>query len=361
VGGGQFALRSLDDDHPESEPPLPRGLASKLFGRTSSPTQLEARARCPTQHWARQVGIAAPESEILDPVHWGRTVHGALKGLLADGGLSGLSATGLIWRVARAVRRAMEEDGLTPPDRQIRHLMMIELLRVARRLADDEASSAFQVEDTERKIGFHLRLDDGQELELRGRIDRIDRAGDLVRIIDYKTGKIDVSYQGLLSGLELQLATYALALRGGQGNSGGPRGGRPVALYLWPVPFRGELVDAPDGKGLARGESALRPRGLMAEDPEALKALGPHRYGYALPRAVLESYLNEASSMIRALAQEALDGVVAPHPAKKGSELACRSCDLKPVCRFEGGTFREIAKVDRKEFLAHFGEGADQA
>lgn len=48
----------------------------------------------------------------------------------------------------------------------------------------------------------------GKKVVLRGKIDRIDVSGDLVRVIDYKTGSVKFSLTDLHSGIKLQLPVY---------------------------------------------------------------------------------------------------------------------------------------------------------
>lgn len=56
-----------------------------------------------------------------------------------------------------------------------------------------------------------LELPDGEKIYFRGRIDRIDRAGDAIRIIDYKTGRKKGRDESLEGGTALQLPVYLLA------------------------------------------------------------------------------------------------------------------------------------------------------
>ncbi len=56
-----------------------------------------------------------------------------------------------------------------------------------------------------------LRLPSGEEICFRGRIDRVDRRGDRIRVIDYKTGKKRNKDESLAGGEALQLPVYLLA------------------------------------------------------------------------------------------------------------------------------------------------------
>jgi ATP-dependent helicase/DNAse subunit B len=67
----------------------------------------------------------------------------------------------------------------------------------------------------DRSHGLSLPLEDGTEVSLRGRIDRVDLSpnGDSLRIIDYKSGKIRGEEDGFGGGTSLQLPLYLLVAR----------------------------------------------------------------------------------------------------------------------------------------------------
>jgi RecB family exonuclease len=57
-------------------------------------------------------------------------------------------------------------------------------------------------------------FDDGDELRLRGFIDRLDRDADgSVRVVDYKAGSTPITVKEIAEGQRIQLPLYALAVR----------------------------------------------------------------------------------------------------------------------------------------------------
>lgn len=59
-----------------------------------------------------------------------------------------------------------------------------------------------------------VELEDGRAIRFKGRIDRLDKSGDKISIIDYKTGRLPpYSKKILREGLLLQLAVYILAAK----------------------------------------------------------------------------------------------------------------------------------------------------
>ena len=79
--------------------------------------------------------------------------------------------------------------------------------------------------------GFSLTLPGGERLYLRGRIDRIDRDGKRLRVIDYKTGRKRGKNDSLEGGTALQLPVYLLAITAETG-LGDPAQAEACAYYL---------------------------------------------------------------------------------------------------------------------------------
>ena len=80
----------------------------------------------------------------------------------------------------------------------------------ARELLNQIEVSEFKPEEFEKYFTIQL----GEPgFKINGVIDRIDRAGDLARVIDYKTGEVKISLTELYAGKQLQLPIYLLALK----------------------------------------------------------------------------------------------------------------------------------------------------
>lgn len=374
VAGPQVALASLDAPMPEAEPPLPRDLARQLFGRRISLSDFEARAACPTRHWARVLRLGEERRDVLDPARWGTVVHEVLRELVRGAppaGLGSLSTAALRFRVVRATKRALERAGPFPSEGPVRSLLTLEIFRTALRLAEDDRKSRFRPVAEEASRLFLLTLTDKGTLEVSCKIDRIDRSSDLIRIVDYKTGEPPLHPARILGGLELQLAAYALALtEGNGGEDDAAKGAVPAVLVFWPVPGGGRRVLVPDRRGEGEGRRKLDPTGFYADTPEVREALGGdlslegsdgRSGGFKLPPASFKRLLTRTRAELEMLAQEALEGVAAPRPYRLGSEIPCKDCEFKAICRFRDVQHieRRLPKATRKDFVAALSEGAD--
>jgi hypothetical protein len=81
----------------------------------------------------------------------------------------------------------LKGQNLLAYDMMLQSLKKIILLDIS--LAKDQA---FQILHLEGHLKRKLTLNTGEEIIIQGKIDRVDQIGDIVRIIDYKTGKVDL-------------------------------------------------------------------------------------------------------------------------------------------------------------------------
>jgi ATP-dependent helicase/nuclease subunit B len=225
--------------------------------RSVSPTRLELWAGCPHAYFVRHVlhiePVERPEEVLqLSPLDRGSIIHEVLDRFLREGAQApwtdrdrtrlheiadeecagavarGVTGRRLLWDRERRLMTAELDDFLTADGtyRSERH---------AETLATE---LAFGVADATMDA-VEFALSDGRQLRLRGKADRVDRAGHHLIVIDYKTGSHE-RYVGLGpdnpvdNGHRLQLPVYAYAARAA---FGAPE--TPVEAAYWFV-GRGE-------------------------------------------------------------------------------------------------------------------------
>jgi len=228
-----------------------------LAGRSVSPTALEAYAACPHSyllgHVLRVKVVENPEIQLaMTSLDYGNLLHEVLEGYVSDRILQGTApepdAHAGLHSVFDAVSARFEQAGLcgrAPFWRRDRRRLTTDLDR----FLDEDAAMCRELRcrpiATEEPFGapgpeVHVALPGGGAVSLRGRMDRIDEAGDgTLVVIDYKTGSSDY-YSNLdegdpdAGGTRLQLPAYALAARAVTGRSD-----TPVEAYYWFVTTRG--------------------------------------------------------------------------------------------------------------------------
>lgn len=218
------------------------GVPDPTGGAVVSPTALEAWARCPHAYFAARLlrvsQIESPEELLhISPLEIGNLIHTALDRFFAAQSHAGTVPGGATsWsdaqraqlrHIAGEVATELSVRGVTGH----RLLWTRELTRILADLNlfldDDEALRAatgrHQVH-SELAFGMHgappveVRLPDGRSVRMRGSADRIDRAGETIVVVDYKTGssrsftELDQS-DPTAGGTKLQLPVYGHAAR----------------------------------------------------------------------------------------------------------------------------------------------------
>lgn len=213
----------------------PQGLlAARLAagGGAFSATALEEYARCPYSYFLKRLLRLTPLEEpgellSMEPLERGRLIHYILEQFYRR------AAAGRLLPVQghpEACRTLLKEvageafDALPPEEladypllRQLQRHSFKEML-LAFLDWEIENASGYMPVDFEIAFGLpgesdpvFLHLPSGEKLYLRGRIDRVDRCGGRIRVIDYKTGRKRLKDESLAGGEALQLPVYLLA------------------------------------------------------------------------------------------------------------------------------------------------------
>lgn len=179
-------------------------MMASLRERRFSPSSLKIYIKCPVQFYLRYIaGIEEPEEleEDIDAAVFGLILHKVLeltyqpflRKTLATADLKSLSN-------AQAVRQRLSEavDALKLPKEitQGGNKLQLKIIeRIAQKIIEnDSTSESLHILHTEEKfIWEKLPLEDETFATLQGTFDRIDKfSNDAVRIIDYKTGHIEL-------------------------------------------------------------------------------------------------------------------------------------------------------------------------
>jgi probable DNA repair protein len=181
-----FAARHLE---PIVEPPVPLLASPQVPGGARL---LELQGQCPFRAFAELRLGASPLEEPqagFDRRLRGIVLHRALQDLWGElGGHAALAGLGDAAREARVEAAAEAALAAATPAGTGAQTIAVERdwqrRAIARLLEVDLARPSFVVVETERALGLAIG-----GLELRLRVDRVDRMGDELIVIDYKTGK----------------------------------------------------------------------------------------------------------------------------------------------------------------------------
>lgn len=273
-----------------------------------------------------------------------------------------------------ALNQALSDEKYSEDDNRVLiNILKGEAVRLCNQLHKELKNSSFSPVETEKWFGGNgeykgVLLNKENEIELVGKIDRVDETKDHYRIIDYKTGKIDSSAEDIYYGKKLQLALYLSAIKN---KSKDPAG----VLYF---PIHNEFAS-----GKEKADDSYKMKGFILNNPEVIKEMD-NGYSYENPKSnfvfpelkagkeavknnliefkssnglMTKSQLDSMASYAKAIASKAVDeilaGYCAPSPYKHSGSLTCEYCEFKNICGIASlnySTVREPLLSNAKDF-----------
>lgn len=242
---------------------------------------------------------------------------------------------------------------------------------IAKNLINEFKASDFYPAYFELKVGMgensinalEFELKDGSIITLRGIADRVDtykKDGNVyIRVVDYKTGSKEFSFNDLKDGLNTQLLIYLFSICRAQNDQtkaefGCDEGGEliPAGIqYLSsnaPVVSIDKFCDGDNIEELIQNEFTRS--GLLTNNPDILNAVNHNLDPKIVTKfkadddgvlvgksLVTEQGFNEIydtlSETIIRIAESMRDGKANAIPLKSGDTGPCRYCKMKAVCR----------------------------
>lgn len=193
----------------EKTPEVVKMLREWGLGSGFSPSALTDWLRCPKKFYFSRVLRLRESAELTDDVaanEFGTCVHAVMQHLYplremqTKEQLKDLARKDILrMRVLRLLAQAEKDKEQWKLAQELRPLhdpLALEaVLRHVRAIIEHDAnySAPFQVLSMEEKYSGHVKV--GEETyHVSGKIDRVDKRGNIVRVIDYKTGKPTIDY-----------------------------------------------------------------------------------------------------------------------------------------------------------------------
>ncbi len=247
------------------------------------------------------------------------------------------------------------------------NLLKIECKNLCLGIVKEQQQSGFKIYKTEfefNKNEIVLKLNGGKEITIQGKIDRIDKMGEHLRLIDYKTGNIESKIKDIYFGNKIQLASYYLAAK----NLGDKS---TIGLLYYPIhsdydsaddksnshyKMQGLLIDNIDilknmDYSLSEDKTAsdfvsLKIR--FGKDGELLISRDSSSSKKFLKAEDFENIANYVKSLITLAAGEILEGNIEPSPIATGSDglEKCEYCKFKGYCGLENAKFSNGRNLD---------------
>lgn len=228
-----------------------------------------------------------------------------------------------------------------------------------------------------------VTLEDGNEMLLRGKIDRIDICEDekhvYVKIIDYKTGSKSFDISDLYYGLQMQLVTYlAVAVEMQQRKHPDKEVLGAGVLYYQ---IKDPIVQEADEDEVLELQilKELRPDGLVNGNEEVIHHFDSAMEGESLAaplKRVKSGDMSKTSKTIDAvnfkrmtdfamkkiqqIGTRMMSGDIDIAPYVQGTASSCAYCPYRGICKFDekipGYEYRALEKLKKEEVLERWRE-----
>ena len=311
-----------------------------LYGGSVSPTALETYFSCPYKAFMQQ-GLRLTERRegAFRPLDSGNFIHAVLQEVA--GKLNQLNTREECAAAAKAsaeslLSRASYLVGAGDGGSEYAAEALIkEAQTVAEGMFEQVKNSDFKVEGVESRCKVNL----GGGIDVGGRIDRVDCSGELVRVIDYKTGSIDDSPSSYYMGLKLQLPLYLSAAAEGR---------RAAGAYYFPanVEYSADGTGAFTLRGFMDGsEEVVRSSDTNLQDREKSAYVGAYLNGRKLDKAMsredFTDFLEYSKLLAERGARELVGGGIAPSPTGG----ACGYCKFAGCCGYDREVLGEREEI----------------
>lgn len=349
------ATSLLVNDRPEKK--IKEGDNLSVYGGEISASVLETYFSCPYKNYASNVLRLTESPELEVKVNETGTLLHKVNELYSNSIASvsdKISSDALVGKIYDELSndKDFKKYTATPKTQAVLDRLKKESKRVCYNVYSSLAKSSFKTVKQEARFGLNADI---SAIELptksgktfvKGVVDRVDEYDKYVRIIDYKSGKINDSEESFYTGNKIQLYLYMNAFVSDKT--------MPAGAYYYPVKdefskdgedfvMLGKTVN--DKEILGATDSSI----LNGESSKVvkvkLKADGtPYRSSDLLSSEEMLKFLEYSKLVSANGVDEIRSGYIAPSPYDK----ACDWCKFKGMCGFcqnEGGQFRKSSNV----------------
>lgn len=224
----------------------------------------------------------------------------------------------------------------------------------SKKVLDQIKQGEFRIDAVEEKYGkgesYPEVYVDGENY-LEGRIDRIDKYDDYIRIIDYKTGYKEIKIENILNGVELQLFVYMLSVKGKISDES-KEALKPVASFYLPLKDEVQSLNSSYDKESIEKiyNDKLKMNGLIIKiNEEVLKLLDKEFDGkksdiFKIQRGSKNIFTVEEEEILERFIKnliskyiiEIKDGNIALNPLRiNQNTYECQICPYRSICKFD--------------------------
>lgn len=296
-----------------------------FHGGKISPTALEEYFSCPFKNFvSRGLKLQEREENVVMAFDNGNFIHDLLQEVSKK--IETLADESALRDYAKEVglellkRPAYIAQGDTKSGQYASENLLKEGVEVATAVYRQLKNSEYKVEDVEKYVASDF---------YHGRIDRVDSTDKFVRVVDYKTGKIDDSATSYYTGRKLQMQLYMSSVKGER---------VPGGVFYFPA----------STSYVEKGEQRFQMKGFLNGSEEALlcgdknltegkksdyfaaSLKNDGRLTKVMDEETFADFIDYAELAARQGAKEIKEGFIAATPYKKG----CEYCKFGGMCGF---------------------------
>lgn len=340
--------------------PLNKEISKRLYNKNRfSVSEIERYARCPYKYFI-DYGLKAQKNKNLDVdmMEIGNIVHYNMENIskdLREIDIENLDDKKLENLVRENFEKAIENslEKMRANDNKNKFILSnvyASTQKSTKKVLDQIKKGKFQIDSVEEKYGKgqkypEVYVDDRNYLE--GRIDRIDRFEDFVRIIDYKTGSTEINIKYVFNGIQLQLFVYMLSVKEKKSENLSP-----VASFYLPLKDEVQKIDDPFTKKtiLDIYNKKTKMNGLIIKiNEEVLKLLDENFNGkksdiFKISRGKVNIFTPEEEEILEKFIKKLIsnyicqikDGNIKLNPLRTNkNSYECTNCDFRSICKFD--------------------------
>ena len=354
--------------------PLREDISKKLYAKNKfSVSEIETYAKCPYKYFVNY-GLRAKENKNLDVdnLEIGNIVHYNMEDISRK--IKGLDIKNLDEKdlekivnesFEKAIENSLDRDRAgDKKNKFILSNIYESTQKSSKKIMDQIKNGEFQIDGVEEKYGKsekypQVYVDEKNYLE--GRIDRIDRFKNYVRIIDYKTGAKEIRIANVLNGFELQLFVYMLSIKEKKSENL-----LPIASFYLPLKDEVKKLDKAYDKDAIKKiyDDKIKMNGLIVKiNEEVLKLLDKDFDGkksdiFKISRGnanifsldeeeILEKFIK---NLISKYIFEIKNGNIKLNPLRINQNIyECTHCPYRSICKFDYSQDQDKFKdVDNK-------------
>lgn len=356
-------------DEPYKTIVLKNGNELFFYGDTTSISKMQTYYDCPFKHFM-QYGLELKERETaeLQVNDIGTYMHEIVENFAKVSSEVPLDKTACDKKVEDIVDELIKKDNYIHYLESAKQKCLINSLkreakRVCFNILGFYNSSDFKFDIAEKPFDASDELNfkvDNREILYTGKIDRIDRNGDDIILIDYKTGNVDYDINDLYLGKKIQLYAYMLAVK--------DEHNKPCGVFFLPINDKFKKEEDAGSKNRMQGlflneENVVKclDKTLSKENTESMFVpvkLKTNKKGDSISitntkgsLAVAKDELDKIGEYVKQISsngiKEILDGSVSASPYKDGNfKDSCAYCSYKRVCKYNDQDFNSERKLD---------------